>query len=71
MKIHQLPNGNWIQMAGVSSINYYCQEEHPQHTVTITCQTAPQCCRFETENEATAYRDALANLVNEILTPNI
>lgn len=71
MRLHQLPNGDWIDLRTITSIRYAPRETGYSgmiHAPRIIVEAGPIFCRiidFESNEDAQAARDELANLVNQ------
>jgi len=65
MSLHKLTNGNYVDLKHVSAIEAIGTEVYVD---LVGGQT--QGVRFESDKEAEAYRDQLAEAINQKETPN-
>lgn len=65
-KLHQLPNGSWIELSAVTSIAVHKRNDFESPSVVI-CHSggAPQQIDAESDDNAQLIADELAKLVND------
>ena len=65
MKLHQLSNGNWIDLKTVTAITILQPSGDIPYRLVVNHLNAPQYWEVQTFDDAIKQRDELATLVNK------